>query len=78
MNILWPQGGSPHMGMDFNQVGSSKQTDRGSHWTPGLPENTIGQLPGVQIPGPPPSFGSQVGPSNQPPRPAPVIYSCFL
>ncbi|KAI3455422.1 hypothetical protein Pfo_012085 [Paulownia fortunei] len=61
------QAGSPHLGMDFNQVGSSKQTDRGSNWTPGLPENTIGQLPG-----PPPSFAGQVGPSNQPPRPTPL------
>ncbi|KAK6148855.1 hypothetical protein DH2020_016380 [Rehmannia glutinosa] len=57
------QAGNPHLGMDYNQIGSSKQTDRGSNWTPGLHEN---QLPG------PPSFPGQVGPSNQPPRPAPL------
>ncbi|KAL3632984.1 hypothetical protein CASFOL_025968 [Castilleja foliolosa] len=61
------QGGNPHMGMDFNQSGSSsRQPDRGGpNWTPGLQENTIGQFPGQ------PSFPGQVGPSNQPPpRPA--------
>ncbi|KAL0441541.1 UNVERIFIED_CONTAM: Cleavage stimulating factor 64 [Sesamum radiatum] len=60
------QGGSPHLGMDFNQAGSSKQTDRGSNWTPGLAENAMVQPPG------PPSFGAQVGPSNQPPRGPPL------
>ncbi|KAK4395258.1 Cleavage stimulating factor 64 [Sesamum angolense] len=60
------QGGSPHLGMDFNQAGSSKQTDRGSNWTPGLAENAIVQPPG------PSSFGAQVGPSNQPPRGPPL------
>ncbi|GFP99928.1 cleavage stimulating factor 64 [Phtheirospermum japonicum] len=57
------QGGNPHIGMDFNQSGSSsRQPDRGgSNWTPGLQENTIGQFPGQ------PSFPGQVGPSNQPP-----------
>ncbi|KAL3631887.1 hypothetical protein CASFOL_024871 [Castilleja foliolosa] len=61
------QGGNPHMGMDFNQSGSSsRQPDRGgSNWTPGLQENTTGQFPGQ------PSFPGQVGPGNQlPPRPA--------
>ncbi|XP_057773039.1 cleavage stimulating factor 64 isoform X2 [Salvia miltiorrhiza] len=58
------QAGSPHLGMDFNQVGSSKQTDRGSNWIPGLPENTMGQLLGPQ-----PGFPGQAGPSNQLPRP---------
>ncbi|KAG8379942.1 hypothetical protein BUALT_Bualt07G0142100 [Buddleja alternifolia] len=61
------QGGNPHLGMEFNQAGSSKQTDsRGSNWMPGLPENTMGQLPG------PPSFASQMGPGNQPPRAPPL------
>ncbi|KAK4428090.1 Cleavage stimulating factor 64 [Sesamum alatum] len=60
------QGGSPHLGMDFNQAGSSKQTDRGSNWTPGLPENALAQPPG------PPSFAGQVGPSNQAPRGPPL------
>ncbi|KAH6758799.1 hypothetical protein C2S51_019034 [Perilla frutescens var. frutescens] len=58
------QTGSPHLGMDFNQVGSSKQTDRGSNWMPGLPENTMGQLLGPQ-----PTFPGLAGPSNQLPRP---------
>lgn len=59
------QAGSPHVGMDFSQVGGSKQTDRGSTRIPGPPDNTIGQLPG-------PSFAGQVGPSNQPPRQPPL------
>lgn len=69
--FLWLQAGSPHLGMDFNQVGSSKQTDMGSNWRPGLPENTIGQLSG------PPAFAGQAGPSNQPPRQPPVIILHF-
>ncbi|KAL6568146.1 hypothetical protein OROHE_003830 [Orobanche hederae] len=57
-------GGNPHLGMDFNQTGNSRQADRGgSNWAPGLQENTMGQLAG------PPSFPGQVGASNQPPRP---------
>lgn len=59
------QGGKPHLGMDFNQIGSSKQPDRGSNWMPGHPDNTIG-------PGPvsgQPSFPGQAGPSVQPQRP---------
>ncbi|KAL3824354.1 hypothetical protein ACJIZ3_020383 [Penstemon smallii] len=61
------QGGGHRMGMEFNQVGSSNQTDRGSNWMPGPPENTIG----TQLPGPP-SFAGQMGPGNQPPRPPPL------
>ncbi|KAL2543835.1 hydroxyproline-rich glycoprotein family protein [Forsythia ovata] len=57
------QGGGPQLGMEFSQIGSSKQTDRGSPWMPGLTENTTGQLPG------PPMFPGQMGPGNQPPRP---------
>ncbi|EYU21530.1 hypothetical protein ABFS82_09G104200 [Erythranthe guttata] len=58
------QAGNPHMGMDYNQGGSSKQTDRGSNW---MPESTAGQFQGQ-----PPSFGGQAGPSSQPPRPPPL------
>ncbi|KAL1551556.1 cleavage stimulating factor 64 [Salvia divinorum] len=58
------QTGSPHVGMDFNQAGSSKPTDRGSNWIPGLPENPMGQLLGPQ-----PGFPGQAGPSNQHPQP---------
>lgn len=59
------QAGSPHLGMDFNQVGSAKQADRGSNWTPGPPENTLGPPPG-------PSFTGQGGPSNQSSRQPPL------
>ncbi|KAL8458235.1 hypothetical protein ACS0TY_035111 [Phlomoides rotata] len=58
------QAGKPHMGMDFNQIGSSKQPDRGSNWMPGHPDNTIGPVSGG-----PPQFPGQVGPSIQPQRP---------
>lgn len=57
------QAGSPHLGMDFNQIGSSKQTDRGSNWMPGVPENMMGQLSVPQ-----PAFAGQAGPSNLLPR----------
>lgn len=59
------------MGMDFNQIGSSKQPDRGSNWMPGHPDNTIGPGPGP-VSGPP-SFPGQAGPSVQPQRPPSVI-----
>ncbi|XP_051147775.1 cleavage stimulating factor 64 [Andrographis paniculata] len=58
------QAGGSQVGMDFNQVGSSKQPERGSNRPPNLPDNTMGQLPG-------PPF-SQAGPSNQPPRQPPL------
>ncbi|CAI9755383.1 unnamed protein product [Fraxinus pennsylvanica] len=58
------QGGGSQLGMEFSQSGSTKQTDRGSPWIPGLPENTTGtQLPGPLM------FPGQINPSNQPPRP---------
>ncbi|CAN4086709.1 unnamed protein product [Withania somnifera] len=59
------QMGGLHMRPEFNQVGSSMQADRVSPWIPSLPENTSG----TQLPGPP-SFPAQMGPSNQPSRPA--------
>lgn len=65
--FLLLQTGKPHLGMDFNQIGSSKQPDRGSNWMPGLPDNTIGQGSG------PPQFPGQAGPSIQPQRPPSVI-----
>nr|GME20010.1 cleavage stimulating factor 64 [Ipomoea batatas] len=58
------QAGSSHIRTDFNQVGSSMPTDRGSAWIPGLPESA----PTGQLPGPPPPFPSQMGPGNQPAR----------
>lgn len=62
------QAGSPHLGMEYNQGGSSKQPDRGSNWMPGPPGNpAIGQLPG------PPPFTGQVPPGNQAARPPSVI-----
>ncbi|CAA0839075.1 hydroxyproline-rich glycoprotein family protein [Striga hermonthica] len=58
------QTGYPHLGMDYNQSGNSRQTDRGGpNWTSGVQENPMGQLQR------PLSFPGQVGPSNQPPRP---------
>ncbi|CAA2961388.1 cleavage stimulating factor 64-like isoform X2 [Olea europaea var. sylvestris] len=56
------QGGGPQLGMEFSQAGSTEQTDRGSPWIPGLPENATG----TQLPGPP-VFPGQLGPGNQPP-----------
>ncbi|XP_022881161.1 leucine-rich repeat extensin-like protein 5 [Olea europaea var. sylvestris] len=56
--------GGPQLGTEFSQVGSSKQTDRGSPWMPGLPDNTSGtHLSGPSL------FPGQMGPGNQPPRP---------
>ncbi|CAA3005646.1 cleavage stimulating factor 64 [Olea europaea subsp. europaea] len=56
--------GGPQLGTEFSQVGSSKQTDRGSPWMPGLPDNTSGtHLSGPSL------FSGQMGPGNQPPRP---------
>ncbi|KAJ8553436.1 hypothetical protein K7X08_024114 [Anisodus acutangulus] len=61
---LYQMGGS-HLRPEFNQVGSSMQADRVSPWIPSVPENTSG----TQLPGPP-SFPAQMGPNNQPSRPA--------
>lgn len=39
------QGGDPQLGLEFSQVGSSKQTEREFPWIPGLDENTLGTHP---------------------------------
>ncbi|KAK1372058.1 cleavage stimulating factor 64 [Heracleum sosnowskyi] len=60
------QGGSPHLGMEFNQTGGPMQAERGSSWIPGLRENTTGTQ---NIPGPPSFMAGQMGPASQLPRP---------
>ncbi|KAK1351486.1 hypothetical protein POM88_054323 [Heracleum sosnowskyi] len=60
------QGGSPHLGMEFNQTGGPMQAERGSSWIPGLRDNTTGTQ---NIPGPPSFMAGQMGPASQPPRP---------
>ncbi|XP_073303989.1 cleavage stimulating factor 64 [Primulina huaijiensis] len=57
------QAGGPHLGMEFNQVGSSSQVDRGPNWRPGIPEAKGPHFPG------PPLVASPMGPMSQPPRP---------
>ncbi|XP_073134330.1 cleavage stimulating factor 64 [Henckelia pumila] len=57
------QTGGPHLGMEFNQVGSSSQVDRGPNWRPGMPEAKGPHFPG------PPLVASPMGTINQPPRP---------
>ncbi|KAJ4713399.1 cleavage stimulating factor 64-like [Melia azedarach] len=62
---LYQLGGS-HLGTEFNnQVGNSMQVDRGS-WMSGPPDNPLM----TQLQGPPPVVPGQMGPGNQPPRPA--------
>ncbi|XVF53907.1 hypothetical protein PTKIN_Ptkin05aG0137200 [Pterospermum kingtungense] len=61
------QAGALHMGSEFgNQVGGSMQTDRGPSWMSSQPDNS--SL--TQLQGPPTLVSSQMGPGNQPPRPA--------
>lgn len=58
------QGGSSHVGMDFNQMGIPAQPERGSSW---MPENA------ATVPGPSPPFlppPPHMGSASQPPRPA--------
>lgn len=52
-------GGSPHVGMEFNQIGGPMQAERGSSWIPGLRDNTTGTQ---NIPGPPSYMAGQMGP----------------
>nr|XP_043631906.1 cleavage stimulating factor 64 [Erigeron canadensis]XP_043631908.1 cleavage stimulating factor 64 [Erigeron canadensis] len=61
------QGGSSHVGMDYNQMGISPQPERGSSWMPGISDNAAGtQLPGLSQ-----SFlPTHMGPGSQASRPA--------
>ncbi|GAV75360.1 CSTF_C domain-containing protein/CSTF2_hinge domain-containing protein [Cephalotus follicularis] len=61
------QAGGSHLVTDFSsQIGGSMLMDRGSSWMSAPSENlTISQLPG-----PPPAVHGQMGPGNQPARPA--------
>ncbi|XP_022765956.1 cleavage stimulating factor 64-like [Durio zibethinus] len=61
------QAGGLHIGSEFgNQVGGSMQADRGSSWMSSQPDNSTL----TQLQGPPALVPSQMGPGNQPPRPA--------
>ncbi|WOH03402.1 hypothetical protein DCAR_0622799 [Daucus carota subsp. sativus] len=60
------QGGSPQLGMEFNQTGGPMQAERGSPWIPGLRDNTTGAQ---NLPGPPSFMAGQMGPTSQAPRP---------
>ncbi|XP_071702759.1 cleavage stimulating factor 64 [Rutidosis leptorrhynchoides] len=65
------QGGSSHVGMDYNQMGiPPSQPERGgSTWMPGLSDNNaVGTQ--QQLPGPSPPFPPHMGSAAQPPRPA--------
>ncbi|XVE64051.1 hypothetical protein DITRI_Ditri07aG0070200 [Diplodiscus trichospermus] len=56
-----------HIGSEFgNQVGGSMQADRGSSWMSNQPDNSTL----TQLQGPPTLVPIQIGPGNQPPRPA--------
>ncbi|XVF09597.1 hypothetical protein REPUB_Repub07fG0107500 [Reevesia pubescens] len=61
------QAGGFHLGSEFgNQVGGSLHADRGPSWMSSQPDNpTLTQLQGHS-----PLVPSQMGPGNQPPRPA--------
>ncbi|XP_031259326.1 cleavage stimulating factor 64 [Pistacia vera] len=60
------QAGGSHLGTEFgNQVGNSMKVDRGP-WMSGPSDNSAM----TQLPGPPSVVPGQMGPGNQPPRPA--------
>ncbi|KAJ0106117.1 hypothetical protein Patl1_19131 [Pistacia atlantica] len=60
------QAGGSHLGTEFgNQIGNSMKVDRGP-WMSGPSDNSAM----TQLPGPPSVVPGQMGPGNQPPRPA--------
>ena len=72
-NLFALQGGSPQLGMEFNQTGGPMQAERGSPWIPGLRDNTTGAQ---NLPGPPSFMAGQMGPTSQAPRP-PAVSSIY-